>query len=125
MHLDYRGGTQHKAIISADLTTRHCSLHCCPKKRLVLLYSVAMWHFGYSHLHCLCVCMFFLSALEWHGILLACWSVVNSNVNGLAGNSLSEDWEERKDGRKEFGDYEEERQGYELGFGAAAVPPTQ
>lgn len=69
--------------------------------------------------------MFFLSALEWHGILPACWSVVNSNVNGLAGNSLSEDWEERKDGRKEFGDYEEERQEYELGFGAAAVPPTQ
>lgn len=109
MHLDYRGGSQRKAIISANLTTRHCSLHCCPKKRLVLLYSVAMWHLGYSHLQCLCVCMFFLSALEWHGILLACWSVVNSNVNGLAGSPLSEDWEERKDGRKEFGDYEEER----------------
>lgn len=28
-------------------------------------------------------------------------------------------------GRKEFGDYEEERQRYELRFGAAAVPPTQ
>lgn len=51
------------------------------------------------------VCVFFLSALEWHGILLACWSVVNSNVNGLAGSLFSEDWEERK----EFGDYEEER----------------
>lgn len=35
------------------------------------------------------VCMFLLSALEWHGILIACWSVVNSNVNGFAGNSLS------------------------------------
>lgn len=53
--------------------------------------------------------MFFLSALEWHGILLACWSVVNSNVNGLAGSLFSEDWEERKEGRKEFEDYEEER----------------
>lgn len=53
--------------------------------------------------------MFSLSALEWHGILLACWSVVNSNVNGLAWSLFSEDWEERKEGRKEFGDYEEER----------------
>lgn len=105
MHLDYRGGLQCKAIISADLTTMHCSLNCSAKKRLVLLSSVAMWHFGYSHLQCLCVCVFFLSALEWHGILLACWSVVNSNVNGLAGSLFSEDWEERK----EFGDYEEER----------------
>lgn len=34
-----------------------------------------------------------------------------------------QDWEERKGGRKEFGDYEEER--YKLRFGAAAVPPTQ
>lgn len=33
--------------------------------------------------------MFLLSALEWHGILIACWSVVNSNVNGLAGSPLS------------------------------------
>lgn len=60
--------------------------------------------------------MFLLSALEWHGILLACWSVLNSNVNGLVGSPLREDWEGRKDGRKEFGDYEEERYGYELGF---------
>ena len=110
MHLDYRGSSQCKAIISADLTTMHCCLHCCAKKRLVLLYSVAMWHFGYSHLQCLCVCVcFFLSALEWHGILLACWSVVNSNVNGFAGSLFREDWEERKEGRKEFGDYEEQR----------------
>lgn len=35
--------------------------------------------------------MFSLSALEWHGILLACWSVVNSNVNGLAGSLFSEE----------------------------------
>lgn len=53
--------------------------------------------------------MFFLSALECRGILLACWSVVNSNVNGLAGSLFSDDWEERKEGRKEFGDYEEKR----------------
>lgn len=53
--------------------------------------------------------MFFLSTLEWHGILLACWSVVNSNVNGLAGSLFSDDEEERKEGSKEFGDYEEAR----------------
>lgn len=33
--------------------------------------------------------MFLLSTLEWHGILIACWSLVNSNVNGLAGSPLS------------------------------------
>lgn len=69
--------------------------------------------------------MFFLSVLEWHGILLACWSVVNSNVNGLAGSLFSEEWEEGREGTKEFGDYEEERYGYESGFEAAAVPPSQ
>ncbi|TKS77221.1 Ephrin type-A receptor 2 [Collichthys lucidus] len=58
---------------------------------------------GYEEVEDVC------QALEWHGILLACWSVVNSNVNGLAGSLFSEDWEERKEGRKEFGDYEEER----------------
>lgn len=119
MPLDYRGGLQCKAIISTGLTTMHCSRHCSAKKRLVLLYSVAMWHFGYSYLQRLCVCMFSLSALEWHGILLACWSVVNSNVNGLAGSLFSEE------GRKEFGDYEEERLAYESGFEAAAVPSSQ
>lgn len=36
-----------------------------------------------------------------------------------------QDWEERRGGRKEFGDYEEERQRYELRFGAAAVLATQ
>jgi len=55
MHLDYRGGSQFKAIISADLTAMHCSLRWSAKKRLDLLSSVAMWHFGYSHLQCLCV----------------------------------------------------------------------
>lgn len=114
MHLDYRGDSQSKAIISAGLTTMHCSRHCSAKKRLVLLFSVAMWHSGYSHLQRLVVCMFsffffLLSALEWHGILFACWSAVNSNVNGLAGRLFRGDREERKERRKEFGDYEEER----------------
>lgn len=66
MHLDYRGGLQCKAIISTGLTTMHCSRHCSAKKRLVLLYSVAMWHFGYSHL-CLCVDVFSFSTwMAWH-----------------------------------------------------------
>lgn len=44
MHLDYRDILQCKALVSAGLTTMHCSLHCSAKKRLVLLYSAAMWH---------------------------------------------------------------------------------
>lgn len=34
---------------------------------------------------------------------------MNSNVNGLAGRLFRGDREERKERRKEFGDYEEER----------------
>lgn len=88
MHLDYRGGSQ--AIISTGLTTRHSSLHRCPKKRLVFVFSVCHVALWLSHLQCLCVhAMVLLSALEGHGILFACWSVVNSNGNGLAGSPLS------------------------------------
>lgn len=66
--------------------------------------------FPSAALGCLYVFFFFLlSALEWHGILFACWSAVNSNVNGLAGRLFRGDREERKERRKEFGDYEEER----------------
>lgn len=68
--------TQCKAIISTGLTTTHHSRHCSTKKRLVPLYSDAMWHFSYSHLQSWCAFFFFLSALEWHGILHACRSVV-------------------------------------------------
>lgn len=75
MHLDYRGDSQSKAIISAGLTTMHCSRHCSAKKRLVLLFSVAMWHSGYSHLQRLVVCMFsffssFSTWMAWHSLCL-------------------------------------------------------
>lgn len=36
---------------------------------------------------------------------------LNSNVNGLAGSPFSDDWEERKQGREEFEDYEEKKVG--------------
>lgn len=116
MHLDYRGDTQCKAIISTGLTTMHYSLHCNTKKRLVLLYSDAMWHFSYSHLQRLRVYVFFLSAFEWHGILLACWSVVNSNGNGLVG---------RRESRGNLRITRKERYGNESGFWVTAVPPPQ
>lgn len=103
MHHDYRGGSQRTAIISPRADHEALQRALLPQKEgRFLLYSVAMWHFGYSHLHrccvcaCVCVCMCFLflsGALEWHFILFAFCSAVNSNVNGLARNPLSDEWE--------------------------------
>lgn len=84
------------AIISPRADREAVQRALLPQKEgRFLLYSVAMWHFGYSHLHCCCacVCFFLFGALEWHFILFAFCSAVNSNVNGLARNPLSEEWE--------------------------------
>lgn len=87
MHLDYRGGSDHhlhrpdhEAWQPPPLLQKEASLP---------LFSCHV-AFRLFHLQFLCVhATVLLSALEWHGILIACWSVVNSNVNGLAGNPLS------------------------------------
>lgn len=94
MHHDYRGGHH----LSQSRPRGSAASTVAPKRSVPPLFSchVAFRLFPSALLLCVraCVCVFFLfGALEWHFILFAFCSAVNSNVNGLARNPLSEEWE--------------------------------